>query len=87
MKVHGISQLKKKDTPLYYRNEYEGIGDLEFTSGIRREVPLQFTVEMLPTGERMVDVRLTDRIDYPLIPVIRALKDTISRLEQNGELR
>lgn len=87
MKLHGIEQLKKKDIPLYYRNEYEGLGDLEFVLGDRRRVPLEFSVEIKPTGERIVDVRLNERINYPLLPVIRAIKAEILIMEKDGKLR
>jgi hypothetical protein len=87
MKLHGIDQLTKKDIPLYYRNEYEGLGDLEFVLGDRRRVPLEFSVEIKPTGERLVNVRIKDRIDYPLLPVIRAIKAEILIMEKDGKLR
>jgi len=87
MKVHGIDQLTKKDIPLYYRNEYEGLGDLEYPTGERLRVPLEFTVEIKPTGERVIAVKLKERIDYPLLPVLRALKERIKILESNGDLR
>ncbi len=86
MKVHSIDQLIRKDTPLYYRNEYEGLGNLEFPTGERRRVPLEFTVEIKPTGERAVTVKLKERINYPLLPVIHALKEKIKILERSGEL-
>ena len=86
MKVHGIEKLTKKDIPLYYRNEYAGLGDLEIM-GDRRTVPLEFSVEIKPTGERTVDVKLLERIDYPLLPVIRALKEQILGMERDGKLR
>lgn len=87
MKVHGIENLIKKDIPLYYRNEYEGVGDLEFPTGDRRLVPIEFTVEMKPTGDKVINVTVKERIDYPLIPIIRALKETIVILETSGALR
>ena len=80
MIVHGIEQLTKKDIPLYYRNEYEGLGDLEFPLGERRRVPVEFSVEIKPDGQRIVVVKVKDRLDYPLMPVIRALKETILSL-------
>ena len=87
MKVHSIDQLTRKDIPLYYRNEYEGLGYIEFSTGERRRVPLEFTVEIKPTGERVVEVKLKERVDYPLLPIIHALKEKIKILERNGELR
>lgn len=87
MIVHGISKLTKKDIPLYYRNEYEGFGDLKFPTGERCSVPLFFSVEIKPTGERVVQVQIKNRIDYPLLPIIRALKAEIFSMEKDGKLR
>lgn len=87
MKVHGINNLTKKDIPLYYRNDYEGVGDVELPPGGRRLIPIEFTVEMKPTGDKVIDVKLKEQIDYPLLPLVRALKETIKNMESNGELR
>ena len=87
MKVHGVEQLIKKDIPLYYRNEYEALVYIEFPTGNREQIPIEFTVEIKPTGDRVIEVKLKEKIDYPLLPVLRALKEEIKRLEENGELR
>ena len=86
MKVHGIENLVKKDIPLYYRNEYAGTGRLEFL-GDTVLLPLEFSVEIKPTGERVVDVKVLDRIDYPLVPVLKAFKAAILSMEKSGQLR
>lgn len=86
MKVHGIVKLTKKDIPLYYRNEYSGQGDLEIM-GSRVNIPMEFSVEIKPTGERVVDVRLLEKIDYPLLLVIKAVKEKIITMEKEGKLR
>ena len=87
MKVHGVEQLIKKDIPLYYRNEYEALFFIEFPTGSREQIPIEFTIEIKPTGDRVIDVKIKERIDYPLLPVIRALKEKIRFLEENGDLR
>ena len=86
MVVHGIDELIKKDIPLYYRNEYEGMGDLEYL-GERHRVPVAFSVEIKPDGERIVAVRVKEKLDYPLLPIVRALKETIFSMEKDGRLR
>ena len=87
MTVHGIDELVKKDIPLYYRNEYEGTGDLELLSGSRHRIPLAFAVEIKPDGERIVAVQVKEKLDYPMLPVVRALKQTILSMEKDGLLR
>ncbi len=86
MKVHGIEQISKKDIPLYYRNEYSGICRLDIM-GDQQLVPIEFSVEIQPTGDRVIDVRFLEKIDYPLVPVIKALKETIRSMEKDGLLR
>ena len=86
MTVQRIDQLTKKDIPLYYRNEYTGLAVLEIL-GNRLSVPIDFSVEVKSTGERVINVRLSERIDYPLLPVIRLLKEKISIMEKDGSLR
>jgi len=61
--------------------------DIEFSTGSRQQIPMEFVIEIKPTGERDIDVKLKERIDYPLVPVIRALKEKIKALEENGDLR
>jgi hypothetical protein len=87
MTVHKINNLKKKDIPLYYRNEYEGLGEIEISAGEFLTIPLEFTVEIKPTGERVVSVKVKQRIDYPLLPLIKAIKEKVIIMEKNGELR
>jgi len=55
--------------------------------GDRLQVPLEFSIEIKPTGERHIVVKLKNRISYPLMPVIRALKEEIRALERSGRLR
>lgn len=86
MKVHAIQQLIKKDVPLYYRNDYEALGDIEWADGSRSLLPIAFTVEIKPTGERIIGVTLKEQINYPLLPVIRAIKEKITLLDKNGKL-
>lgn len=87
MIVHSIEQIIKKDIPLYYRNEYSGLAILESPQGERQEAAIEFSVEIQPTGDRVINVKVKERINYPLIPVIKVLKETILVMEKEGLLR
>ena len=85
MNVLGIEQITKKDVPLYYRNDYEGLANLEFHHK-HEQVRIAFSVEIKATGHREVKVRLLDAVDYPLMSVIRHLKHAIADMEKAGRL-
>ena len=76
----------KKDVPLYYRNDYKAKGNFINTEGKAVVVDFLFSVERLPTGESHIKVNLIQDVDYPLLPIIRALKGEILQLEQKGLL-
>ncbi len=86
MKIMDINGITKKDIPLYYRNDYEGVARISLVGGAEENLPLNFTVEMKPTGEKVVDLTLGGSVDYPLLPVIKALKAKILEMDSGGQL-
>lgn len=84
MKLLAIENLFKKDTLIYYRNQYEGTA--LFTLIGEKQVSVKFTssVEIKPTGERDVTVELLESIDYPLIPILQSIKSEMREIDQKG---
>ena len=82
MELIGISDIKKKDTLIYYRNQYEGTALFSLVKNKQASVKFQSTVEMLPTGHRDVTVELLEPIDYPLLPIIKILKNQLEKIDQ-----
>ncbi len=86
MKIIAIEQITKKDIPLHYRNEYSAVASVEFLPENTGSIPIAFSVEVEPSGNRKVQVNLAETIDYPLLPVLRAMKEEICRMAETGEL-
>jgi len=86
MKVLEIRDLAKKDTPLHYRNEYTGMALLETPSKQPLQSRIRFTLERKATGGVDISVKLVDDINYPIMPVIRNLKEFIGDLDRKGKL-
>ena len=84
MELLAIEKLKKKDTLIYYRNHYEGIAVFSLIADKQASIRFNSTVEIKPTGERDVTVELLDSIDYPLLPILKSLKNKISSIDQKG---
>lgn len=85
MKVLDILDIARKDVPIYYRRLYTGSASLELLgkSVVRR---IEFSIETKPTGAKDIQVSLVDEVDYPLIPLQKALKDTILAMDRSGAL-
>jgi hypothetical protein len=85
VKVVEIKEVIRKDTPIYYRRFFSGIASLEFLQ-TKTERRIDFFIETKPTGLKDILVTIAEPVDYPLVPLIKALKTTIDTLDENGAL-
>lgn len=85
MKVVGIKNITRKDLPIYYRRLFSAVAELEFMNE-RMEKRVEFAIETKPTGAKETAINLLDPLDYPLVPVIKSLKDYVSELDKKGAL-
>ena len=85
MKITEIKDIVRKDVPIYYRRLYSGTAVMELISK-RVEVPLDFQIEHKPTGQKDIAITLSEKIDYPLVPLQKELKKFISDLDSSGKL-
>ncbi|MDR2027964.1 MAG: hypothetical protein LBP93_00350 [Treponema sp.] len=85
MKIRHIKNIIRKDVPIYYRRLFSGIAELELLDK-PVELAIDFTIETKPTGHKQISVTAADTVDYPLVPLIRDLKNHINDLDENGGL-
>ena len=85
MKLITIKDIVRKDIPIYYRLLYTGVAVLELTKG-QMDYRIDFSIEIKPTGQALINVSFLDDLDYPLVPVIHELKKTIETMHSNGLL-
>lgn len=86
MKLITINNINKKDSPIYYRNEYSADSVFMLAGKDPVEVPISFSIELSPTGEKILTVKITGKIDYPLIPVLKILREELNAMERKGLL-
>jgi len=86
MKLTEISDIVKKDIPLHYRNEYTANAVFDLAEGKTLSRRIEFIVEMSPIGSKDIRINFVDPIDYPLVPVLKSLKDEIHELDRKGSL-
>lgn len=85
MKVVDLTNIQRKENLLYYRREYKGEAVIEILTGTHI-IPVDFVLEQRPIGGYSVHVNLVDSIDYPVIPLVTALKSFINDLDLKGVL-
>ncbi len=86
MRVLELRELTRRETPIHYIREYTAVASLEAPGGLRREVSVAFTLEQKPLGPPDISVRVLDPIDWPLLPVVRALRERLALLDREGRL-
>jgi hypothetical protein len=85
MKVLSISDINRKDVPIYYRRLFTGLAALEvMNKNIERRI--DFSIEHKPTGGKEINVSLAEPVDYPLVPLMKELKQFIDKLDKDGSL-
>jgi hypothetical protein len=85
MKIKQIKNIVRKDVPIYYRRLFMGTLEIELL-GKNLERNIDFTIETMPTGLNQVSVAIAEPLDYPLVPLMRELKQFIADLDENGGL-
>ena len=85
MKIINIKDLIRKEMPIYYRRFYKGVAVMELVNK-PVEFPLEFQIEHKPTGQTEIALSIEEKVDYPLIPLQKALKTFIGDLDTSGKL-
>jgi hypothetical protein len=85
MKIVKLKDMIRKDVPIYYRKLYTSVAVIELNNK-PIDYRIDFSIEIKPTGQREVNITFIDAVDYPLVPVIKELKQYISELDFAGGL-
>jgi hypothetical protein len=80
MKVITIKDMIRKDVPIYYRKLYTGVAVIEMNDK-QIDHRVDFSIEYKPTGQKEIIITFIDKVDYPLVPVNKELKNYILELE------
>jgi len=86
MKVLELRELSKRDLPIYYIREYTAVASLETPGGGRHDAAIAFTLEKKALGPTEISVQVLDHVDWPLLSVIKALRESVALLDQEGKL-
>jgi len=80
MKIVTLKDMIRKDVPIYYRKLYTSVAVIEFNSK-QENYRIDFSIEVKPTGQKEINVNFIDTVDYPLVPLVKELKQYINDLD------
>lgn len=85
MKVLDFKDIQRDDNFIYYRRKFHAVAVLQ-TPLKNIETPVEFSIETSPLGTKEIDIALLQPVDYPLQPVMQALRDSIKQRDSEGTL-
>ena len=85
MMIKEIKDIKRKDTPIYYRMIFSGIAVIEM-AGKTSNLAIDFTLETKPTGFKDIIISFNETPEYPIIPLKKDIKAKIEDLDANAKL-
>lgn len=86
MNIREISEIQRKGEDLHYRRRYTATARLEHVGSDNCDVPIEFVLEHTALGETHLSVSIRADIDYPRVPLLRALKEHIHHLDRERKL-
>ena len=86
MTVLRLNDITRKEDGLYYRRKFSASAEYELPSGHNEDGKIEFIIETSPLGQNSISVKLIDPVNYPVLPVKRALKEYINDLDMAGML-
>lgn len=80
-----ISDIIRKENYIYYRREFTATIIFTFLDKSLYG-KIEFVIETAPTGKKDIQIKMVESIDYPLIPLIKNLKERITEFDREGKL-
>ncbi len=85
MKIEGLKDLQREEGQIFYLRKYKCKAVVNLPIA-KEEVPIHFTIEMNPLGQKNIDLTIEKQINYPLLPLKKAITDFILTEELEGRL-
>ncbi|MGL1894086.1 MAG: hypothetical protein OCD02_20815 [Spirochaetaceae bacterium] len=86
MKAIKIIDIVRKDVPLYYRNKYTAIAELELQQNSVNKIKIEFAIEVTPISGKEYSIEEFENIEYPTLPIKKVLIEMIKDYDREGLL-
>ena len=85
MRILELRNLNREEGYIYYRRNFTGTAVIEIP-GSTLETPVSFCIEMNPFGAKTIEIDIENTLNYPVLPVKKALNDFILLQDAEGVL-
>jgi hypothetical protein len=85
MKVVELQNIMREEGHIFYLRKYTCDAVLELPTS-ECTVKISFSIETSPFGQKKIEVIFPQQINYPLLPVKKALVEFILKEEEEGRL-
>lgn len=85
MRIVELKNLSREEGYIYYRRNFSAECVVEIP-GSTIEAPVNFCIETNPLGAKSIELNFEKSINYPLLPVKKALTEFILTQDKEGKL-
>ncbi len=85
MKVLGLRNLQREEGQIFYLRKYTCEAIIELPTETQY-APLFFTIETSPIGKKIIELSFQKPVNYPLVPLKKAILECILAEEIEGKL-
>lgn len=85
MRVVELKNLQREEGQIFYLRKYACDAVLEFPTSTE-STPILFSIETSPIGKKIIELSFKQTLNYPLLPVKKAILEYILTEEIEGRL-
>mgnify|MGYP003594486911 CR=1 FL=1 len=85
MKVLEIKNVSREDGCIYYFRKFTGEAVVQLPADTL-DTPIAFSIESNPLGSKDIQIEFKQSINYPVLPVKKALQEFILTRDSEGKL-
>lgn len=85
MTVQDIQDIESEHGDVFYMRKYKAFAIIDLPTATIK-TPIKFNIETTPLGERLIKVFLQESINYPDLPLRKALIEFIDNADMMGKI-
>lgn len=85
MKILELKNLFREEGYIYYRRNFSGEAVIE-VPGTTLYAPITFCIETDPLGLKSIELSINSTVNYPLLPLKKAISEYILEKDKEGRL-
>lgn len=85
MKILALKNIEREEGYIYYLRKFTCDAVVELPTDTLN-TPIEFSIESSPLGTKTIEIEVRTSINYPLLPIKKALKEFILIEDSEGKL-